>query len=168
MTERQRDPEVARLAFEAATERVAHQAASVDELRGRASTLLGTSAIATSFLAGFALTNRDEPLTVFAWMGFVSAVAVAVFVALILRPRAGWVFAHDPDPLLKQYYRGEFDDSDGPLSLEESHVYLTEYMAGWIQGNAEKLEAQFRLFEYAVVAVGALVVAWIFDLILTT
>jgi len=163
------DPDVARLAYQAATSRVAGQRSTVDELRSRASGLLGASAIATSFLAGFALDNREDDLTFFALVGFVAPVITVILLLLVLRPTDKWRFGHDPERLLSYYYEGQFSGSEGrPLPLEAMHVFATQDMSKWIAENKKKLNRYFHLFQMAVIAVGLTVLAWLADLYVIT
>lgn len=165
MTGRAPDPQVAQLAFDVAQDRVASQRASVDELRSRASGLLGAAAIATSFLAGFALDNRKEALNAFSWLGFFATAAIVVLLLLVLWPGRDWRFGHDPKVVVDAYYKGIFDGSKGPLSIEETQVYIAKDMTSWIEGNADRLNRMFVLFRWAVVAVGGMVTFWIADLL---
>lgn len=154
------------MAFHFARDRVAGQRASVDELRSRASGLLGAAAIATSFLAGFALDNRTESLTPFSWVGFISAGATAVLLLLVLWPLPDWSFGHKPEVVVEAYYKGKFEGSKGPLSAEQTHIALANDMASWIEKNTKKLNRTFIWFRYSVLAVGVMVVSWILDLLI--
>ena len=165
MGEREPDAEVARLVYDEAVRGVQSQEGALDNLRARASALLAASAIATSFLAGVALSDRGSAFSVFTILGFLSAALAAIFVVLVLIPYRGWKFSVEPRVLADDYYYGNFADPPKPQSIEDTRIKLARHMGGWIDGNEDRLNWLYRSFVAAALVVGMNVSFWLIDLL---
>ncbi len=177
----QRDALVAKLAYEAAVNRLERQETKLNEIRKRTTTLLGAAAIAISFLANATLTERSSDLSAFTFVGLAAAAIAGFYSIRILLPArppklgseagtsgAGWKFSPNTDEFIKFYYEGDYESEDGrpgrPHSLEETHAGLAVQMAAWHARNDKGLGNFYRWFLWAAVAVGLGMAAWTVDL----
>jgi hypothetical protein len=110
------DPRL-QLIYEEARRAVERQAARVNEVRTRASSVLAAASIVAAFLGSGAFetapTATAENVTAWAYLAAISFVGVGVLVAWILRPRKSWVFQRRADRQLHAYLeQGLSDDID--------------------------------------------------------
>lgn len=157
--------EVARLVYDETRRMLEHQSSSLDELRGRTSSLLAVVGVGTAFLSGVALTGRTEPLNFWTWVGFISPVVTVVLVGLILLPVYGWIFHHKPDWLLDKYYWGKDYDPPWPARIDQAYVWITEDLDGWRKTNRKRLRWLYLYYRLALISGVVAVAAWITDLV---
>ena len=136
-----------RLAYEAATRAIEHQARAVDGLRSRAGMLLVVMSLSTSFLAGLASPYEH----------WVSWAAIGVFIVdaalttVILLPSRGWVFVFSARKIIRDYIEGE-----NPSTLAETYRDLALHLDDHHDRNQKHLN---RLYAASGVAVGLFVAA---------
>jgi hypothetical protein len=94
------------LAYDEAKQAVAQQVGALDNLRGRAGTLLAVASLSTSFLGGIVLQDKaPEGWLSWAAIGaFLGAVAITL---VLLLPRPGWLFGTSAKVIIEQYAEGE-------------------------------------------------------------
>jgi len=150
---------VYQLAFEEARQAVAQQVGALDDLRGRAGTLLAVASLSTSFLGGIAL--QDKALE--GWLSWAAIGAflgvVAVTLALLV-PRPRWVFGTSAKVIIGQYAEGEH-----PRDLATTHRFLALHLEGHEDRNAKRLNRLYLLFTAASVLLGGEVLLWLVVLI---
>jgi len=91
--------DVYELAYREAVRALEHQHAALAELRGRASALIATAAISTSFLGTRAFAT-SRPL---GWLAIGCFALLSVCVLVVVWPRATWRFDFDSDDLIAVY-----------------------------------------------------------------
>lgn len=134
---------------------IERQGARLDEVRARIGGLLGTAAIATSFLGAAAL-DGSRDMTFWLW------VAVALFVAITvvsldgLRPRT-WHFVHRADRMIEGYVDANWTIDD--MARAHAEALSEDY------GKNEKvLSRLYTDLTVGLVALAALVVILLLDL----
>jgi hypothetical protein len=150
------DPRAA-LVYEAAVRALDQQASVVESVRTRAGVLLSAGSVATSFLAGVALTN-GRGLSPWGWVAVVSFLGVAGPSVWVLWPRHGWKFSPSATRLVADYL-----DPEG-VTLTRAQRNLAIHMGNSEASNADALQDMFRWFEVATIALGVEVLLWIADL----
>lgn len=127
---------------------LASQSATLDELRGRAATILQAAAIVTGFLG--VKTYSDDP-------GALGALAAAAFVVVaiasvvVLWPTGGWCFTLDPLMMLEDLQAGAYGDE----GTDAMYSFVIERGGGWITSNDEKLRTLLWAVIAAVASLGA-------------
>lgn len=137
-------PENYKLAFEEARRGLENQQGRVDELRGRAGTLLAAIAIATSFLGSEALSGHDSGCLV--WTGFVFFALSMVCAIWILLPQDGWRFEANVKTIIEEWV-----ERDPPFTERELHRKLGLEMEGYFSANETKLTKLYWVFTAASV-----------------
>lgn len=141
------------------------QSTSLDNLRGRAGTLLAVASLVTSFLGGQALAGPllesgrqvSAPISGMSWIAIGAFVVLAALTLWMLLPRRGWRFGHS--------VQGLFDVADG-LGATTAEAY--RHLA--LQNDRNHDENQRRIgklqlqFQVAVFALFIECVAWIIEL----
>lgn len=180
---REKDPRVAKLAYQVATKRLKRQEVKLAEIRQRTTTLVGATAIAMSFLANAVLGDHMSDLSVFSYVGLAAAgVAAFCSIKILLPTRArklesetddsghGWKFSPNVEHFIDYYYKGDYVSEEGgkagqPHTLAQTQADLVLRMAGWHKRNNEALNKLYDWFLWASVAVGVCLVAWVIDLV---
>jgi hypothetical protein len=145
--------EALRIALEEAHRTLDGESARVDELRARAATILGATAIAATFLTA----DRPAHPSYFWWTALLMFAVVVCGAVFVLWPRSGWGFTADlggvQDHLLAA---GSPEDVDAAVRfmVVAAHEHSTK--------NEKRLQRMYRGLEVAlagtVVLVGALVI----------
>jgi hypothetical protein len=157
---------LAHLAYDEATAAIAAQGAAVDSLRSRATTLLATASLVTSFLGGQVLvrpTIAADGAIVRADLGTWSLVAIGLFVGvavltvLVLWPY-DWRFALSARVILSA-------PSVSPqLDAAAVRAQLAEYHEDNYDRNARTLDRLFTYFRVGCVLLAGETLAWIINL----
>jgi hypothetical protein len=147
------------LAYDEAKQAVAQQVGALDNLRGRAGTLLAVASLSTSFLGGIVLQGKapHEWLSWAAIGAFLGAVAITL---VLLVPRPGWVFGTSAKVIIEDYAEGEH-----PQDLAATHRRLALYLEGHEDSNAKRLRRLYWLFVAASVLLGGEILLWLVVLI---
>lgn len=153
------DPRL-RFVWEEALRAIERQAASLDDVRGRAASLIGGASIAAGFLASTALADgqRFKGST---WVGCVAFAVVGLLCANVLRPRRNWKFHRSSKDLIRDYVDG---GEHGPASMDDMHRDLAGHLESDYDANGNRLK---RLYWQLTIGCGALVVeigAFLLDL----
>lgn len=141
--------DLATLAFESSRDSLRQQAALLDELRGRAGTLLTASSIVASFLGSQVLKSGNA--------GYLSLAAVGCFVVSIvgclwiLLPHEGVIFAISGSTLYTEQY-GQ--------PIEETHRLLAYWLEDFQRANKRVIDRLFNAYRVAGAAVVAQTVIW--------
>jgi hypothetical protein len=140
-------PDGSTLALEEARRALDAQERTVAELTTRASLLISTAAIVTSFLGGPALAHGtlDPP----AWIAIAAFVGLSVTVLKILWPRRDWEFAMHSGVLLASRPHSEF--------VRE----LTVYLSASIMRNEAELDRMMTTLNIGSVCLAIQIVAWV-------
>jgi hypothetical protein len=138
-----------RIAYEIAVRALAQQEGSLDDLRGRAGTLLAASSIVTSFLGGRALdTSGLDGWTTAALSVFAATVAASIYV---LWPRADLIFAvNGPRAYEVLYGQG----------TAEIHRTLAYWIQGFRNQNQDAIIWLNRAYSLGAAAVVLDVILW--------
>jgi hypothetical protein len=145
------------LVYSEAVRTLEQQQAVVESLRSRAGTLLSAASIATSFLAGIALSGRR--LDGWGWAATGSFVGLVGLCLAILWPTRRWIFRFNSKKLIRDYV-----EADPPATLSEMQRDLAIHMENWADVNSWKLRWLFSYFQAASLFLGAEVVFWIVGL----
>jgi hypothetical protein len=151
------------IAYEEGRKAVEGQAATLDSLQSRASTLLAAAALVTSFLGGQVLGTPSisggivarAKMGPLAWLAVASFVAVTALAVAVLWPRQ-WKLDMEVTPILDATRGSDIDEKDGQAQLA---VYW-ESNYGF---NETQLARVFDLYRYACLALGLEVVLWILN-----
>jgi ABC-type multidrug transport system fused ATPase/permease subunit len=141
------------LVFAEAQRAVAQQQGSLDTLRSRAGNLISATAIATSFLGGFALAGGSP--------GFWGWVAVGLFVGVILAclgiflPLFRWRFENSAEVLLMDI------EGPNPPDLAELQRDTAYHMFDDYQQNQKRLDRLYWLFILAGILLMVEIAAWV-------
>ena len=151
------------LAYGEAKKAVEGQAATLDSLQTRASTLLAAAALVTAFLGGQALGSPTisggrvvrATLGPLAWAAVAAFVGVTTLAVAVLWPRQ-WKLDMSVSPILNATRNTDIDEKDGQAQLaafwEDNYAF-----------NQAKLARVFDLYRYACVSLGLEVLFWILD-----
>ncbi len=147
------------LAYDEAKQAVAQQVGALDNLRGRAGTLLAVASLSTSFLGGIVLQDKaPEGWLSWAAIGaFLGAVAITL---VLLMPRRRWVFGNSAKVIIEGYAEGEH-----PRDLAATHRHLALYLEGNEDKNAKRLDCLYWLFTVASILLGGEILLWLVALI---
>ena len=151
------DPRL-RLIWEEGVRAVDQQAHSIDEVRGRAATILSAASIAGAFLAS-AVLDGDEAFEVATWIATGAFTVVGLATTWVLWPRRGWRLSRQPRSMLHEYV----EHSD-PMDIDDVLHDLAGHLHDDSETNRRKLD---RLFWGLTVGCGALVIellAFLWDL----
>jgi hypothetical protein len=142
-----------RLAYEASRQGLAQQEQVLNELRGRAGTLLAASSIVASFLGSRALQDGDiDALAIAALVAFVLSVVAALW---ILAPKRDLTFAISGPGLYEALFRFKVWDN-----TPEIHRRLAYWMQDAQAGNQKTITNLQRGYWVATAAVVAEVMLW--------
>jgi hypothetical protein len=150
---------VSQLAYSEAVRAVDDQAKVLDNLRGRAGTLIAAASLVTSFLGGQVLakptlTNGSlvrAHIDAAGWIALGAFVLLACLMLVILLPY-NWRLVMSPAVILQG------------ANFEETRVELAGYHENNYDENAKKLRPLFRVFILGCLALVVETVAWIVDL----
>jgi hypothetical protein len=142
------------LAFQMATDRLAAQVASLDELRARVGVVLSGAGIATGFLAGQAL-NTTHGFPAWAWVGTLSALGLIVVSALILLPRKWKGLTQNARKVLQDV------QAVPNRTMPEYYTEVAEYAVKAAEANDRKLDNLYRWFSASLVLLVVDFVGWI-------
>jgi hypothetical protein len=147
------------LVYAEATRTLDLQEALLENVQGRSATLLSAASIATLFLAGLAIREREglTVLAAFAATAFIFVVAVCVW---LLVPGGRWIFRFEGSLLVQNCL-----DADPPPTLAKMHRDLSKQMDRWAVVNEKKLDTMLRWFTWASVALGVEAALWIANLV---
>jgi hypothetical protein len=157
------------IAYDAATRAVADQRARLNDVRGRAATLLSAAAIVTSFIGARALDDQrvlasgeaitDRSLQGWEIAGIAAFIALAAMTIAVLLPWSGWTFRLGARNLVRDY-------ADGPdaATADEMQRDLALHLDGHYDRNEARMERLFWAFRIAAVLLAFEVVAWLIDL----
>lgn len=146
------------LAYDEAKRALDAQEAVVNELRSRASVLLASAAVTTSFFGARALSEGNPD--VWAWIALISFVLVSVAVLAILWPQRDWVFTLNATTFIETYV----EDPAGALEISAIHRDLELHMSASYVANAVQLGRLFIAFRAGVVLLAVGSIAWLVNL----
>jgi uncharacterized protein with NRDE domain len=149
------DPRVA-VVWQLAQKNLADQVASIDELRGRVSTLLAAWSVATGFLASQALNGGD--LEAGSWLGIVSSALLIAMCGIILAPRQWKGQSVDVATLLSNI------DGMPAESMSDFERRMAMYAKTNFDENKFNLEWLHRAFGVALLALCGDFAGWIWAL----
>jgi hypothetical protein len=137
---------------------LAAQVASIDELRSRVGTLVSAASVATGFLAGQALdTSHGVPAG--AWLGIVSAFALILACAYLLKPREWAGQSVDTTVMLE-------DIASMPNeTIAEFQQRMAGYARAHFVANREALKQMYWVFTGALLLLCADFAGWIWALV---
>jgi len=141
------------LAFDEAGRALDAQERVVGELRSRASVLIATSAIATSFFGGRVVVAHA--LNGWAWIAVAAFGAVGLCVLLVLWPRRDWEFSASATDIITEYVEPDL------VPLPQIHRDLALHRSASYDENVEQLKVLFNVFRFGVVFLVVSVGAWI-------
>lgn len=139
------------LVYDESIRAVTQQVGSLNDLRGRAATLLSAASIATSFLGAQAL-SKPGPLDMLGvptahvfgvvdWLAIGAFVTVGVISLRILLPVRDWVFTLSARDLIRDYVESA---TPAPLTTMQRDVAL--HVEKHVDKNANKIERLFWCF----------------------
>jgi hypothetical protein len=147
------------LAFEEARRAVADQVGALDNLRGRAGTLLAVASLSTSLLGGIVL-QGNAPHGWLSWAAIGVFVGVVAITLVLLLPRPRWGFSISATTIIEGYAEGEH-----PRDLATTHRYLALHLEGADTKNAARLNHLYWWFIAASGLLGAEILLWLIVLI---
>jgi hypothetical protein len=141
---------VSELSCEAAIRALDLQERSIDQLRGRAGTVLVAASVTASFLGAQTIQQADGlgVLGGFALVSLVSSICLSVYVLL---PKEGFVFSLNAARVFEELYG---------LDPEEAERRLIYWLEGYWKENNEKLETLGQYFFAASLALILQLVFW--------
>jgi hypothetical protein len=151
------DPRL-RLIWEEGVRAVDLQAHSIDEVRGRAATILSAASIAGAFLAS-AVLDGNEAFRLATWIATGAFAVVGLATTWVLWPRSGWKLSRRPRWMLEDYV-----EHDDPADIDDLLHDLARHLERDLETNKAKLD---QLFWGLTIGCGALVVeilAFLWDL----
>ncbi|MFL6101090.1 MAG: hypothetical protein ACJ71T_14185 [Actinomycetales bacterium] len=155
------DPEVYALAYTASVEALKQQDTTLGNLRTRASAMLATAALGTSFAAGLGLFSTDttKGRTIsapYAWTIFGNLVLIGALTFYCLWPVKNWAYGPDARLLLQA------TDEDG-MNKASTQKNFAERLTECRTTNAQTLRWRYAAYELSVVLlvtdVGLLILA---------
>jgi len=153
--ESHRGADLERLAYELSAAALARQESALDELRGRAGTLLAASSLVASFLGGQVVAQPTGPFAIGALTVFVISVAATLNV---LVPRRSLIFGLRGSVLVAA-------ERERPVGLAETYRRLARWTERYIDGNERVVNRLSRSFQIATGAVVAQVLFWVVEVI---
>jgi hypothetical protein len=153
-----------RVVYDEAIRALAMQKASFDALRSRVGFLIAAAAIATSFLGGLALDQRE--LHAGATVAIILFVAFGAVSLRILWPRAEGAdgFTATPSLVIDQYLEaGDNQDEEQPLWViyRDLGLYAEEAHDNNTRAHLAPLSSWFR---WGIILLTAEIVVWVVDL----
>lgn len=155
---RNADPATYELVYAEALRSITQQQAVLDELRGRAATVLSAAAIVTGFLGGIALDDAK--------VGIIGAAAIIVFAiagflcVVVLLPWPGWNFRWNIHDLLANYV----EDPTSPATKAEMQRDLAYWAEEDYQSNASRIAVLWWLLRAAAALLVTDVILWLIEL----
>jgi hypothetical protein len=143
------------LAYQQAERAITQQAGALDEIRGRAGTLLAVASLATSFLGGLVL-GDEAPVGRQSWLAMIVFVVVVALTLHILLPRRGWRFAMSARTLI-----GDYIEADDPASVATMYRELALYLERNFDCNEGRMKRRYVAFAAASALLGADVLIWL-------
>jgi hypothetical protein len=143
------------VAFQEALRGVTQQQAVLNDIRARASTVLGAASISTSFLGGLALDNKQGPQG-WSWLPVIAFAAVGLLTIYVLLPKAGWTFRFSAKALIRDYVEAE-----PPAELAEMQRDLALHLENHYERNELRLNRLFWLLRIASALLVGEVVLWL-------
>lgn len=153
------DPATYEFAYTEASRSIAQQQAVLDELRGRAATLLSAAAIVTGFLGGIALDDKQ--------VGAVGTLAIVAFAiagflcVAVLLPWPGWNFRWNARDLIANYV----EDPTSPASLAEMHRDLALWAEDDYGLNNVRINRLWNVMRGAAALLVLDVLLWLVELL---
>lgn len=142
-------PSVSERSYEAAVRALDLQERSIDQLRGRAGTVLVAASVTASFLGAQTIQHADG----LGALGALALVSLAVSICLsvyVLLPKEGFVFSVNAARVFEELYE---------VDPEEAERRLIYWLEGYWQVNNEKLET---LGQYLFAAALTLILQFVF------
>src|SRR5262245_40197338 len=133
-----------------------YQYASLNEVRGRAATVLSAASVSAAFLASVALDDKEK-FGRAAWAGTGSFVLVCVFTVWALWPVGDWRFHRIPERLFSGYI-------DRNADMNTMYRELAKHLGKNFAHNERKLDLLYRYLSAACVMLGTEIVAFLIDL----
>ena len=153
------------LGYSEALRVIGAQAGVLDNLRGRAGTLLAAASLVTSFLGGTALVRpslattgqvTQAPIEFWGWIAIAAFCLIGVVALLVMWP---YVWRFDMDPT-----RFVVDAEDAGIGASELKRDLTTYHWANHGRNAVKLDWLFWAFRVGCIALVLETVSWLIEL----
>jgi hypothetical protein len=144
------------LVFAEAQRAIAQQQASLDNLRSRAGNLISATAIATSFLGGFAL-SVDAP-GFWGWLAVTFFAAIIIGALVIFLPFFRWRFENSAEVLIEEIERPDAPD------LPELQRDTAYHMFHDWEENQKKLDSLHWVFIGAGMLLILEIGAWVVEI----
>ena len=143
-------PSVVERSYEAAVRALDLQEKSIEQLRGRAGTILGAASVTASFLGAQTIqrTNGLGVLGVLALLSLASSICFSVYVLL---PKRDFVFSVNAPRVYEELFG---------FPAEEAERRLVYWLESYWKSNEEKIEEMSRYFFVAAVALVLQFVFW--------
>ncbi len=146
-----------RLAYDEALRSIAHQEATLDEMRSRAGLLLAALSVVTSFLGGSTIAAHGlGPMALLASVLFAGAGGILVS---LLWPRKGWMFRFTPEEII-----GVYVEADNPAEVNYMYRDLALHLGGNLSKNERRMSRLWRGFQWACALLVAEVLVWLLAL----
>lgn len=134
------------LAFEEAKGAIALQNDTLGNLRSRASGLLSTATVVSTFAAGLGLIGSDPSKgnvlnTGLAILLVVLIVGIGICSSLVLAPSRGWVFSLNASLLVT-----DWAEADPAATIDDMHRNLAISLRQHELNNRHKLERRFTVY----------------------
>ena len=152
------DPATYEFLYAEAQRSIVQQQGVLNELRGRAATLLSAAAIVTGFLGGIALDDKH--------VGTIGAAAIVAFAVTgfllvgMLFPLPGWNFRWNAHDLLSNYV----EDPEGPATKAEMQRDLAYWAEDDYQLNDARISKLWWVFRGAAALLVLDVLLWLIEL----
>ena len=153
------------VAYDEARKAVEAQAATLDSVQTRAGTLLAAASLVTSFFGTQALGTPTitaglrvarASFGVLGWAAVLAFIAVTGLTIAALWPRE-WKLDMRPGPILDATRGSDIDERDGKAQL-------AAYWDDNYEFNKLRLDQILNCYQWACIALGVEVVAWLLDL----
>jgi hypothetical protein len=155
------DPRYA-LAFDEAIRAIGQQEGSLKSLRDRASGLVSTAAVATTFGAGVGLLNTDPTkgavFPVF-WAVVLLLLVVGILATglIVLWPTDGWVFSLNARVLVE----GWIENPSQSATIDDLHRENAIYLQAQYEANKKKLRRRIDVYRFGIFLLTAEVVVFV-------
>jgi hypothetical protein len=151
------------LAYDAVVKRLAQQDATLGDLRTRATALLSTAALVTSFSATLGLINTDpnKGSLLPKWVAFVLLgllVIIAVSAVFIHWPVPGWSFGPSGSKIMERTELGQ--------DVDAVRRYVTNELIAARERNENKITRRARAYQWGVLALVVEVIVLVVGLML--
>jgi hypothetical protein len=144
------------IVFDEAKRGLEHQAGAVDEIRRRASLLLGAASIAASFLGSIAL--DDKQVSAWGVAAVLTFAAVGIISFVILWPYS-WRFVFSAAVLIDDWVEGPV-----PVGPDELRRELARLMVNNQASNQTTLNRLWRAYQVGIGTLVAMVALWLAEL----